>query len=700
LLWERQQQYLQEKVSFNLESMAYIKHGRSKLPLKRMQLKQLTQTQLLQELPTIRSVMYRSCESKEATSSPPFPLITSSLQTGAFTKYKWSPKQTMQYAQRLYEGGYITYMRTDCQTLSTEFTTQAKAFILEKWGATFVGTGTRRSTHVTGAQEAHEAIRPTHLETKQPDDLDANCIKLYKWIYNHTLASLMSASTSLVTTHTFHGEIPSKPVYTYTTTSVLFAGYKVLTLRNEEEEHSEEENEKENKVIDKLTIGQSYPLEKHTLFESLNKINKPYSPAETIKLLEKNGIGRPSTYSGILERLEARAYIEKDTWEPVMVQLHDWEIVLQGENDSVVSTTVKEKKAGDLNGCYKVTPLGGEVVHFLNNCFQLMVDYDFTKKMEITLDQIASDEYHFATFIQTFYQQLHSIILNVKETLPSQYTLRVVFEENEEAKYGVTRVRSDWVFVKAYHDKRKKWAFAKFPSTLSSPEDATLSDFQQAFQYPKEVGQYENQSIKIKVGPYGKYINYGKVNVAFPSELDDEDVTRMIELIQSAEKKKNENIIRVLNDEISVRRGKYGAYVFIDNGKGKKPTFISVMKRNINVEELTPELVYQMQKQKWQKPKEKTESVVVATKEETLPTKVSKPRKTSKTDDPPKKKAKIEKPSNTDEVTSKAIKVPKPRKTTKTDDPPKKKAKIEKPSNTDEVKPKVTKKPRKITEKN
>lgn len=602
LLWERQQQYLQEKVSFNLESIATLKHNRNKLPLKRMQLKQFTQDQLLQELPTIRSVTYRSRDSKEASSNPPFPLITSSLQTGAFTKYKWSPKQTMQYAQRLYEGGYITYMRTDCQTLSTEFTNEAKEFILEKWGEPYVGKGTRRSNQVTNAQEAHEAIRPTHLETKQPDDLDANCIKLYKWIYNHTLASLMSPSRSLVTTHSFTGDIPSKPLYTFTTTSVLFAGYKILTQRDDEEESEDVENEKENKIIEKLQLHQSYPIEKHSLFESLNKINKPYSPAETIKLLERNGIGRPSTYSGILERLEARNYVEKDTWEPVIVQLHDWEIILQGEHDSVVNTNVKEKKAGDLNGCYKVTPLGEEVVHFLNQRFQLMVDYDFTKNMEITLDQIASGQFNFATFIQNFHQQLHSTISTVKETLPTQYTLRIVFEENDEGKYGITRVKSDWVFVKAYNDKRKKWAFAKFPSELTSPEEATFLDFKKAFQYPKEVGLYQNQKIIIKIGPYGKYINVGKQNIAFPADLNDEDERGIYQLIQTAEKKKNENIIRVINEDISVRKGKYGPYVFIDNGKGKKPTFLSVIKQNINVDELTPELVYQLQKQRWQKP--------------------------------------------------------------------------------------------------
>lgn len=626
MILEKQEKYTNEQITYTLDSNAELQlKGRTVINVKRQPYPEIDFTNpenvnhFLNSLKQINTLYYHGNETKPFSNSPPMPLITSTLQTGAFQKYKWSPKSTMSYAQKLYEGGYITYMRTDCYNLSPEFVEKTKKEIAEKWGEAYIGPNRKVAT-VQGAQEAHEAIRPVDLKTIEPDDVDVNCVKLYRWIYSQTLASLMSNSEGVCSTHYFIPELSTPPTtteeenepkkkrkpattvaskaktkttnkpttsiyYTYTINTITFPGFKILSGQNKEED-----DVSSGKQISEgmLEMGMGYAVKSHSLSQGVGKINKPLNPAETIKALEKNGIGRPSTYSGILERLEARGYVEKDTWESQKVQLTNWEI-----NMTTLETVAKtmEKKVGDLTGCYKVTDIGKRVIMYMETKFSKLIDYEFTKKLEIELDNIAQGLSSHGSIIGSFYQEVMSIITVVKRDLPTssggngQLALTRVFIETPEYKLGVVRIKSDWVYVKAFEDKRKKWMFAKLEGDY---ETVTEEDALKAFEYPKLVGIHEDKELYIKKGPHGAYLNYGTVNVSLSvNDGIEPNLERAIEMLTANINKKKENVLKEFNEKTSVRKGPYGRYICIlSDDRKKKPTFVN-LPESVDLDTLT-----------------------------------------------------------------------------------------------------------------
>lgn len=463
-------------------------------------------------------------ETKPVKKSPAPPFTTSTLQQEASRKLHFSVGQTMLVAQRLYEAGLITYMRTDSVNLSEEAVSAIKNEIEKSYGKEFSHP---RSfvTKSKGAQEAHEAIRPTDM-ARHAITGDREQSRLYDLIWKRTVASQMSEA-KLERTNVKIEADKHKEIFTATGEVLLFEGFLKVYLEGHDEEDEEQEG-----MLPALTVGEKLSGNYITATERFSKPPARYTEASLVKKLEELGIGRPSTYAPTISTIINRNYVEKgnsEGKEQSYIQL-----ILEGTE--IKSKQLKEKVGSD-KGKLVPTDIGMIVNDFLVNHFDSILDYNFTAKVEQEFDEIATGDRDWTSVMSDFYKHFHPTVKKVEETADRETGERVLGKDPKTGKTVLVRLARFGAVAQIGEadDENKQFASLRPDQNIST---ITLEEALDLFLLPKKLGKYQGKEIEVNVGRFGPYVRFGKNFISLGKGEEPLDVTleRAIELINQKQK--------------------------------------------------------------------------------------------------------------------------------------------------------------------
>jgi DNA topoisomerase-1 len=505
-----------------------------------------------------------SLETKPTKKSPSAPFTTSTLQQEASRKLGFSVAQTMVVAQRLYESGKITYMRTDSVNLSGTAIDQAKEAITGNYGPNYLNIR-QYKTKSKGAQEAHEAIRPTYIE-KQTVDGDAGEKRLYDLIWKRTISSQMSdaeleKTTVVITTSgatekfVVQGEV------------LKFDGFLKVYLEGTDDE--DEENQSgmlpPMKVGEKLKVNEIIAMERYTHHPAR------YTEASLVKKLEELGIGRPSTYAPTISTVQKREYVVKEDREGVQ---RNYNVLLLKDNK--IADELRTEGTGAEKSKLFPTDIGMVVNDFLLAQFPQIMDYNFTAKVEEEFDEIAEGKILWTTMLAEFYKPFHK---NVMET--SEHSERA----SGERLLGVDPVSGKNLYVRIGrfgpmaqlgegNDENNKPKF----SSLRKDQRLETITFQEAldlFKLPRVVGMFEDKEMVVAVGRFGPYVRHNSIFVSLKKEDDPMTISadRCVELILAKRQAEIDKYIKTFTErpEVQLLNGRWGPYLVIDKNNFKLP---------------------------------------------------------------------------------------------------------------------------------
>lgn len=492
---------------------------------------------------------------KPGTRSPGAPFTTSTLQQEASSKLGYSPRNTMSLAQRLYEAGLITYMRTDSVNLSTQALGAMTSFIKETYGETYYQYRTFKSKSAN-AQEAHEAIRPTDVR-KEFAGADEQQKKLYNLIWRRTLASQM-APAQLENTTVSIAASGSKEVLEAKGQVVLFDGFLKVYGGG-----------KDDTLLPELHTGDALNLVSVEAVEGLSRGPARYTEATLVRKLEEMGIGRPSTYASTINTIQTRGYVERGDLEGIEKDIQ--KLALEG--GVVTETTEKFMYGRDSNKLFP-TDTGRVVTDFLVKYFAEVMDYDFTKDIEEELDQIALNKKDYVTVLSEFYGPFHKLVESSADISRAEATQARLLGNDPTsgapiyARFG----RFGPMLQKGEQSDDPKPDFAPMPSGAKI-ETVTLEQALEMFKLPRLVGQTEDgQDIKANIGRFGPYIQVGKLFVSIkphdPHKITLEEARELYAAKLKAEAEKN---IADFGDGVKVLNGRYGPYVTDGTKNAKIP---------------------------------------------------------------------------------------------------------------------------------
>ena len=491
------------------------------------------------------------------TRNPAPPFTTSTLQQEANSRLGFSAKSTMGSAQKLYQEGKITYMRTDSVNLSGQALSQITDYVTNTYGKEYHQFRTFK-TKSSGAQEAHEAIRPTDVATTTASS-DSYNQKLYDLIRNRTLASQMAPAKLEKTTITI-AISTSKEVLEAKGEVILFDGFlKVYGT-----------NKKEYDILPAVASGDELVRETATAKQVFARPPARYSEGALVKKLEDLGIGRPSTYATIINTVQVRGYALKGESEGEPRDV----IVLSLKKDAVEREVVQEKTGSD-RGKLVPTPGGEVLTDFLSDHFDQVVDYDFTKEVEQEFDDIAEGKLVRNTMLQEFYDPFHKLIEKsgvIKRSDVAQ--AREIGNDPKSGKMIIARFGRFGPMLQMgdTEDKEDKPRFAPLP-TGARLDTVTLDQALEMFKLPRTVGQTDDgQDIKANIGRFGPYIQVGKLFVSI-KPLDPHDITheQAVELYKAKLKAEAEKNIAEFEDGVKVLNGRYGPYITDGKKNAKIP---------------------------------------------------------------------------------------------------------------------------------
>ena len=491
-----------------------------------------------------------SIDKKEGTRTPAAPFTTSTLQQEAARKLRLSVSQTMSIAQRLYEHGFITYMRTDSTNLSSLAINTAKNFICDNFGEEYSKVR-QYKTRSKGAQEAHEAIRPTYIENTTIEGTPQEK-KLYELIWKRTVASQM-ADARILRTDIKVSSDKGEEKFNVQASQVLFDGFLKLYIESTEDGSQDEEMT----ILPEMNIG-SEMFEKGITAEcKFTAAPSRYSEATLVKKLEELGIGRPSTYAPTISTLtKGRGYIVKGDKPGEKREVTN----LTLKNGSI-KTSVKNETIGAEKGRLLPQDIGMIVTDYLVKNFETILDYGFTANVEKEFDQIAEGNQVWNSVISEFYDPFHT---KIQETLSNREYNNVSRELGIDPKDGLmltARFGQYGPFVQKGDGNNKQYA-SLAPGQLI--ESITLEEALKLFELPRTVGQYEGIDIICTKGRFGPYIKYGDKNISLPRGTDPlkVDLDTCIKLIEESASKKTGGIISEYKDsDIQVIDGAYGPYI-------------------------------------------------------------------------------------------------------------------------------------------
>ena len=487
---------------------------------------------------------------KEANRFPTAPFTTSTLQQEAARKLRFPVSITMRVAQSLYERGLITYMRTDSTNLSTLALSTAKKFIVENYGPKYSKTR-QFKTHSKGAQEAHEAIRPTFIENTEIEGT-AQEQKLYNLIWKRTVASQMADAKVLNTTIKVSSDKRAEK-FSAQATQVLFDGFLKLYIEGSDSPDSEEEEV----ILPDLQIGAM--MEEKGIEAECKFTSAPprYSEATLVKKLEELGIGRPSTYAPTIATLTTgRGYIVKGDKEGRKVSVNDLEL-----NNGIISEKTKIETVGAERGKLLPQEIGMIVTDYLEKYFTDIMDYDFTANVEKDFDQIADGKLVWNEVIGEFYSPFHK---KVEEVLREGDYSHVSKElgVDEEGNKIVAKFGKFGPYIQKGEGEKAQYASLGKDQLI---ENMTLEEALKMFRLPRTVGQYNGIDVIALKGRFGPFIKYGDKNFSIPRGKDPLKITleECEEIIEDGLNKTAANSIisEYKDNDIQVINGRYGPYI-------------------------------------------------------------------------------------------------------------------------------------------
>ena len=533
--------------------------------------------------------MLTKAKERETIKNQPIPFTTSGLQQAANNCMHISPKETMELAQKLYEGGYITYMRTDCKVYSEEFIEASKIYIIEKYKPEYINPEINKLIQSkdaikdainvkiaseNNAQEAHEAIRPTCICLESVDNeetFSAKHKKLYKLIWTNSLESMMAPA--LYKQLVVNISAPHEAIYKYSAEENIFLGWKAVLGQEEEKYYEYLKNIKEDVINYK----------KITCKQTLKELKSHISEARLVQLLEQKGIGRPSTFSSLIEKIQERNYVTKQNVEGKKLEVIDYVLL----EDNIIEEK-GAKEFGNEKNKLVITQMGIFVIEFLIKYFNDLFDYDYTKLMEDELDNIAQGKkkyYELCDECNSFITLLinsNNLInkcdsnlengeklekLNIKIDAKHTYligkngpTIKFAKEDGSLGFYGVK---------KDINIEKLKQGEYKLEELIETKEETT-----------KLLGVYNDENVYLKNGKFGYYLECGqlrkslktiKINVPFKEIKIDDALT----ILKDCDSETN-GLVRRISNELAIRKGKFGDYLFYKTPTMKKPQFFKL----------------------------------------------------------------------------------------------------------------------------
>ena len=504
-----------------------------------------------------------SVEKKPAKQSPAPPFTTSTLQQEASRKFGYSVSKTMMVAQQLYEAGYITYMRTDSVNLSQMALTLAEEEITNSFGKEYVHIR-RYTTKSKGAQEAHEAIRPTSLKNKTIEG-DSSAKRLYDLIWKRTIASQMADAKLEKTTININISTRKENFITQGEV-ILFDGFlKVYSVSTDDDQESEELASK----LPDIQQGENLNLIISKAQQTYTQQPPRYNEASLVKKLEDLGIGRPSTYAPTISTIQKREYIVK---EDRPAKQRTVEVITLSKNE------IQEKKIEENFGAEKSklfpTDIGTIVNNFLVQNFKDIVDYNFTADIEKEFDEIAQGKKNWRKVIGAFYKPFHNEVDQVAEKSEKTSGEKLIGIDPKSGKNIYAKIGRFGPMVQmgeTSNEEKPKFASMQKDQRI---DDITLKEALTLFEMPRNVGQFESIDVIVNVGRFGPYIKYGTTNVSLPKGEDPYSILleKCIDLIKNKPSKEKKVLKTFAEDSgIEILEGMYGPYIKYNGANYKIP---------------------------------------------------------------------------------------------------------------------------------
>ena len=560
-----------------------------------------TAIKILQSIKETTQCIISNVSMKESKRNPPPPHITSTLMQEASTMYGMNSKRTMEVAQKLYEGGYITYMRTDSTALSQEAVNGIEKYVIQNYGKeyyTFRGNNKKNKDSKDHAQEAHEAIRPTHIDTSNIDDkekVSEDMKKLYNIIWKRAVASLMSSAIIDVQTvdinllNSKKTILPDGTIYRASFEEIKFDGY--LALYNDMT--SETENKKGLIEIKKDDIVEHIETE-------MNETHKSpplhYNEAGLIKYLKKEGIGRPSTYASIISKVIEREYVEIKNIEGIAKDVDL--LSINNKKYGVIKEKRKTVKVGAEKQKLVPTELGKTVNTFMMTHFEPVMGIEFTANMENMLDMIAEGKAKWYNVLKEYYDVFNPIVERLNKEAPPKEMMKnddKYLGDHDGCKVYLSKNKYGWCVKmlicedgssgeeesddeKEVEQKvsKSKWKYGSIGDI--KPDDVDIDIAIEAFKYPKYLGKVGAMHTNLCKGKFGFYFKVGSKIVGIKDIDNEDDMTlELAKSLYTKSEEKDQNTFLIGKTKVYIKTGPHGPYIMIPKGTGK-PTFISIPK--------------------------------------------------------------------------------------------------------------------------
>ena len=501
-----------------------------------------------------------SLETKPSKRSPAAPFTTSTLQQEASRKLGFSVARTMSVAQKLYEAGKITYMRTDSVNLSDTALTAAANEINSAFGEKYHQVR-KYKTKSAGAQEAHEAIRPTYFEVHTLNG-DPSEKRLYELIWKRAIASQMAEAAFERTTAKI-GISTRKEELIAQGEVLKFDGFLKVYMESTDEEDETEitaEDTKQDAILPPLAKGQNLNLKELTATERYSRPPARYTEASLVKKLEELGIGRPSTYAPTISTVQNRGYVVKEDREG---RSRNYEVLTLKNGD--IQTETRTENTGAEKSKLFPTDIGAIVNDFLVEHFKGIVDFHFTAKVEKEFDDIAQGLTNWTAMLRTFYDPFHAEVQNTLDNAERANGGRELGIDPVSGKTISVRIGRFGPFVQigdTEGEEKPRYASLR---TGQMMESISLEDALELFKLPKTLGQFEDKDMVVAIGKFGPYVRHDGAFYSIPKEFDPHTLeeAKAIEIIQEKRQKDIDKLIKVFdeNPDARIENGRWGPYI-------------------------------------------------------------------------------------------------------------------------------------------
>jgi len=568
---EREVQNFESEASYRVLALFLVQESDGNVtPVKAELQKRLsTKEEALVLLEKLRSAKFtiEDIATKPTKKSPAPPFTTSTLQQEASRKLGFSVSQTMMVAQRLYESGKITYMRTDSVNLSGLAINTTKAEIETIAGKNYVKVR-HYHTKSKGAQEAHEAIRPTYMTTHQIDG-NSQEKRLYELIWKRTIASQM-ADAELEKTVVQVGLSNGPEKFEIIGEVLKFDGFLRVYMESTDEEN---ESDSSGKILPAMELNQVLPLESASATERFTQKPARYTEASLVRKLEELGIGRPSTYAPTISTIQQRTYVVKEDREGQVRSFN----LLELKDDKITDSVGTENFGAERSKLFP-TDIGLVVNDFLLDAFPSILDFNFTASVEKEFDLIAEGKRQWESVIGHFYKSFHPAVEEASTYSKQKIGERILGEDPKSGRPLSVRIGKFGPVVQiGTADDEEKPLFASLRSNQRM-ETLTIEEALELFKLPRKPGTFEEKDITVAVGRFGPYIRHDNKFISIPKAIDPMEITveECIQLIHAKRETDSKKLIKGFDEDASVQvlNGRFGPYIFKDGNNYRIPKTI------------------------------------------------------------------------------------------------------------------------------